>query len=388
MAYQFNVRTGIHVGEHESSKIGELVKDKSQTKQAVVISDSFLVQSGMTHPIQRSLEENGFSVHIYDQVQSNPTMKEIDDVASLIRQTRSDLVVGMGGGSPLDVAKTAALVASGDQSVSYYALGAHPFPEKAVTVVAIPTTAGTGAEVTSTVVFSDEKHRKLWGWDTKMAPEFAILDPMLTINLPPLLTAATGFDAIVHAIEAATGKRTNPFIQGIANQAVKLVSKHLPIVLKQPENVQARAQVLTGACLAGVAIEHGGTGLAHNMGHALSTVLDMHHGQAVAMAFYHCYAFNLTSDQTEQFADLARALGVTGEFTTLEELALEGGKRIQNMIETSPLSLRIVEEDLEAIYAKLLRSAQAPENQPMRENNCVVPTDMQLAELIHSLIYF
>ncbi|TMW71261.1 iron-containing alcohol dehydrogenase [Alteribacter natronophilus] len=381
-AYQFQVRTAIHAGENEARSTGALTAGKSRTKQAVIVSDRFLVQAGLTKPVEESMIESGFQVHVFDEVSSNPTLVEIDRIAKLIRSTGSDVVIGIGGGSPLDSAKTAALTAGADLPAAHYALGANPYPAKKVTVVGIPTTAGTGAEVTSTVIFSDSDHRKLWGWDERMAPEIAILDPLLTLGLPPHLTAATGMDAIVHAIEAAAGQAADPITRGIAMQSVSLVAKSLEQAVAVPDDVQARENLLLGAALAGIAIEHGGTGIAHNIGHALSSAAGLHHGQAVAIAMYHAYDFNLGSDRTEVFADVARALGVTGHFGDQRALAAEGGRVFREMIERLPISLQIDTEDPCAILEKLKASAFSGENEPMRNNNCRIPDDRELEALV------
>ncbi len=384
--YQFQLRTAVHVGANKSEEVGEIVASRTKTKQAIIVSDAFLVKNGLTQPIERSLIDQGFEVHIYDNVQSNPTMAEIDEVAQMIRETQSDIVIGVGGGSPLDVAKTASMVAGGEDSVSNYALGANPFPEKKVNVVGVPTTAGTGAEVTSTVIFSDEQHRKLWGWDALMAPEIAILDPSLTVKLPPHLTAATGLDAIVHAIEAATSQNTNPFIQGMAMQAIRLLSRDLPRALQDPENLSARENLLVGSSLAGVAIEHGGTGLAHNIGHALSTVDGLHHGRAVAIALYHIYDYNLDSDYEAVFADVARALGAKDTLASNTELAREGAELYRTLVEASPLALELDGMKREGYYNELLTSTLSSENSPMRNNNCRIASDIEMEELVSRVI--
>lgn len=384
--YQFQLRTAVHVGENKAAEVGDMVSSRTKTKKAVMVSDAFLVKSGLTNPIEKSLAEKGFDIHIYDNVQSNPTMAQIDEVAALIQQTKSDIVLGVGGGSPLDVAKTAAMVAGGEDSVTNYALGATPFPEKTVDVVGIPTTAGTGAEVTSTVIFSDEHHRKLWGWDALMAPEIAVLDPSLTVKLPPHLTAATGLDAIVHAIEAATSRNTNPFIQGMALQSIKLLSEDLPTALLNPENLQARENLLVGAALAGVAIEHGGTGLAHNIGHALSTVDGLHHGRAVAVALYHIYEYNLDSEYESIFADVAKALGAKETVAPEAELAREGARIYRALVEDSPLALELEDTERENYYQDLLASTLSSENNPMKENNCKVPSDEDMEMLVAKVI--
>lgn len=379
--FDYALRTKIIFGEGKSKRISDEVKVRSISNRAVIVTDEALAALGLVDPIVTELEKNGVETKIYDDVKNEPSIKNIDDVSQLLQQFECDCVIGIGGGSPLDVAKTASLSANGTESVESYALGARPFPEKHICCITIPTTAGTGAEVTSTTVFSSIDKRKLWAWDAKMAPEVAILDPLLTIKLPPLLTAATGIDAIVHAIEACTGQNHNPMIEATSLHAIRLISQNIQKVLKTPNDIEARGNLLIGATLGGIAIEHGGTGLAHCIGHALGSVGGLPHGKAVAVALYHVYEWNVNHapDKTKTFAEIARALGVTGEYHAIKALALQGVTAFRKLVDDTSLSLNLMHEGFSASDVnRLYDSLTSDENAPMKKNNCYIPSENDL----------
>ncbi|HET8728449.1 MAG TPA: iron-containing alcohol dehydrogenase, partial [Alphaproteobacteria bacterium] len=194
----------------------------------LLIADPFLAQAGLDEPARRSLGDAGLAVFRFTEIRSDPTAEQIDRAADEIRRTGARLVVGLGGGSALDVAKLAAAVAAADAPAEAYALMARPLPAGALPVVALPTTAGTGSEATRTAVYTLSSGVKAWAWGDELRPKAAILDPALTVGLPPSLTAATGVDALVHAIEAATNNRQDPIAEARALEAIRLVAAHLP----------------------------------------------------------------------------------------------------------------------------------------------------------------
>ncbi|MCD7036043.1 iron-containing alcohol dehydrogenase [Metabacillus sp. GX 13764] len=387
--FQYFLKTKVIYGENKSLELAEHIKAYSDRNKAVIVTDKSLVKLGFIAPIEAALQKEGIETKVYSDVKSNPDFQNIDEAAALIKSFGASAVIGIGGGSPLDTAKTASLVAGGDNGAGHYSLMANPFPEKKVLTIAIPTTSGTGAEVTSTTVYSDEKHRKLWAWDTDMLPEIAVLDPVLTAKLPNFLTAATSIDALVHALEAITGQSTNPVIEAVGLHAIRLVAENLPIAIEKNDDMDARGNLLIGSMLAGIAIEHGGTGIAHNIGHALSTVGGLHHGRAVAIALHHTYDWNLDSPRTAVFAKAARALGVTDQFEAETELAKAGAAACKKLIESLPITLEVSQDGLsENSLQDLTAACLAEENQPMRLNNCRYATDEELREFGEKILAF
>lgn len=287
----------------------------------------------------------------------------------------------------MDVAKLASLVAGAEHSTDHYALMANPFSPKRTKTIMIPTTSGTGAEMTSTVVFSNKEKRKVWGWDYELAPDLAILDPTLTVALPPHLTAATGLDALIHALEAVAGKRGNAMIQAVGLQAIRMISGSLLRAVRNPADLEARGQLSIGSMLAGMAIEQGGTGIAHCIGHALGTLARVHHGRAVAIALYHTYEWNIEGNEPIH-AEIARAMGAVEVLSSpIEEQARAGAAFYRGLVEQSGMQLSLAAEGLSPADAQRLAETMASgENAPMRNNNCRYAADEDLARFAGQLL--
>ncbi|WP_018924600.1 iron-containing alcohol dehydrogenase [Salsuginibacillus kocurii] len=387
--FTYQLPCQIIYGEEASHDLAAALQTIKSVQTAVVVTDHTLYTLGILDKLLAHMKAAGIHVSVYAETKSNPTANNIDEVAYLIRDHKAEAVIGVGGGSSIDVAKTAALVANGNKSAADYALGRQPFPYRDIVSAAIPTTAGTGAEVTSTVIYSDADNRKLWAWDKRMAPDIAVLDPSLTVDLPASLTAATGIDAMVHAIEACTGKARNPLIEAYSLQAIRLVRMYLPLVLEEPNHVEARGQLLIAAMLGGAAIEGGATGIAHNIGHALSTTAGLHHGKAVALAMYHTYHWNVeqAEDKAYTFAEIAKALGVKEDGRSEKELARAGADQFQHVVEQLPVPMQADEAGLANISAsEIISACLAEENQPMRTNNCAWMNEATLTKVINKML--
>jgi alcohol dehydrogenase class IV len=384
--FEFQAKTKVAFGIGRSKQIADDVKALSKVSKAVLITDPGLVHIGVPELILQALRDGGIDAHLFSDVQSDPSSISIDQAAALIRKSGADCVIGLGGGSAMDVAKMAALVAGADYPAEYYALMAHPFQPKRVKSIMIPTTSGTGAEVTSTVVFSTMEKRKVWGWDADMGPELAVLDPILTVALPPHLTAATGLDAIVHAIEAVAGKRSNAMIRALSLEAIRLLGQSLLSAVKEPANLQERGDLSLGAMLAGMAIEQGGTGIAHCIGHALGTLGRVHHGRAVAIALYNAYDWNIEAN-VPAHADIARALGVIVPGQDDLALAQAGAALFRELVEASGMQLSLAGEGLSVADAdRFAEIMQAEENAPMRNNNCRASSVSELRQFAHDIL--
>lgn len=369
-AFEFSAKTRVSFGVDRSAKVADDVRALTGASKAVLVTDPGLVRLGVADQLIKALTDGGIEAHLFSEVQSDPSSTSIDLAAQLLRETGAACVIGLGGGSAMDVAKMASMVAGDRHATEYYALMAHPFVPRQVKSIMIPTTSGTGAEVTSTVVFSTHEKRKVWGWDAELSPDLALLDPTLTTALPPHLTAATALDAIVHAIEAVAGRRTNPMIHALSMEAIRLLSRSLPVALASPSDLSARGELSVGAMLAGMAIEQGGTGIGHCIGHALGTLARVHHGRAVAISLYETYEWNVEG-AVAVHADIARALGVQDAGGADEELAYEGARFFRELVETSGVSLSLGEEGLTADDAtRFVEIMESEENAPMRNNNC------------------
>src|SRR6204780_2098542 len=276
---------------------------------------------------------------------------------------RGAAVVAIGGGSAMDVGKTIAAVAPGDQPVSHYGLCANPFPGERLPSICLPTTSGTGSEATRTAVLAAPDHSKVWLWGDQLKPSLIVLDPALTTGLPAALTAATGIDALVHAIEASTNANANAANDMYCHEAIRLVARHLPRALDAPGDLQARAGMQRAATLAGIGIDNCGTAIAHNIGHALASLRPIHHGRAVGLALRATLAWNVADDTEGRYAAVAAAMGEGREAARLPGA-------FERLLRLSGIKVSLAGEGHDAIRpAELALQMARPENEAMRRSN-------------------
>jgi alcohol dehydrogenase len=337
-------------------------------RRAVLVLDESVVATGYIDRLLSVLNRvDEIRLHVVPP--REPTSTSVDEAAAVVRQAGAAVVVGVGGGSALDTAKLASAVAGSSAGVESYALGASPLPAGRP-VVAIPTTAGTGAEVTRTCVLTDRAGRKVWTWGDELLPARVVLDPDAVVTMPPEVAATSGLDAFVHAIEAATGRRTNAVVAAPALHAIRLIREHLPAATGG--DPAARHEMQSAALLAGLAIDGGGTGVAHCIGHALGTLARIPHGLAVAIGLAAALPWNVDG-AAEVYAPVAATFGrpVTGLVDAYAELVRAAGlPAAVNRVG----ALRVSSADLAAAMI-------AEENLPMYRNNCRVADAGERTEL-------
>jgi len=316
------------------------------------------------------LTKGGHRVVRFQDIRSDPLARQIDAAAELARKHGAKLVVGLGGGSALDVSKMTAAIAVADQPAEHYSLAVNPLPNNPLRKICIPTTAGTGSETTKVSVFTNARDEKVWGWGDALSPDLALLDPRLTVGLPPHLTAATGIDALVHAIEACTIRRANPMNDGVCLQAIRLIARHLPRAVAAPDDLEARGQVQIAASLAGIAIDNSGTGVAHALGHALGALGHVHHGRAVGLSLRAALAWNAEA-APERHTTVATALGVPSEGRKPSDVLNELAPRFDSFIRSVGLAVSLANDGLAPKDSERLAAlTMAPENKSMRDSNC------------------
>jgi len=302
----------------------------------VVVTDAALAATPVVASVAGALEAAGVPVTVFGEVHPNPTTGDLaagaDAVAGAAGATGSSraarvtglsgaagaagaagagriTLVAVGGGSPIDAAKGIALAAVNPQrgrDLDYRGEFASP----ALPIVAVPTTAGTGAETNAFGVVTDpQSRRKFYVGHASTLPAAAVLDPGLTVGLPPPATAATGMDALTHALESYLSVRANPWSDGIALQVIRMIAVHLPRAYADGQDLEARAQMLLAAHMAGIGMATTGLGLCHAVGHALGGRFDIAHGVALTMLLPEVLRFN-AAVCAERLADVAAALGV------------------------------------------------------------------------------
>lgn len=297
-----------HFGCGAVSKVGELAKAQG-AKSALIITDPFLASSPIHDKVKRSLIDAGITVSTFGDVTPNPTTSCVDAGSDAGAAAKCDILIALGGGSSMDTAKGVSLGAVNPQrgiELDYTT----EFANAGIPIIAIPTTAGTGSEVNAFGVITDEAtHRRFYVGHSSALAKRAILDPELTIGLPSKATAATGMDALCHAIESYLSVRSNPFSDGIALQVIEMVSTHVETAVSKGDDIEARSQMLLASHIAGVGFSHTGLGLVHGIGHALGGQFNIPHGVALCLVFESVLRFNLPH-RLQRTARLAFALGV------------------------------------------------------------------------------
>lgn len=350
-------RAGVVSGRDCLGRLGE-PRGLFDRRSAVLVVDEAVVRLGYVERVQDALALDDCRVHVVPP--GEPTSQSVDAAADAVRAAPKPLVLGVGGGSALDTAKQAASVSAGPHGIEHYALGANALVSGAP-VVAIPTTAGTGSEVTRTCIVTDHVGRKVWTWGDALVPILVLLDPAATVTLPPSITAATGLDAFVHAVEAATGRRRSVVVTEPARRAVRLVLDHLPSAVDDGTDLDVRLAMQHAAMLAGRAIDGGGTGIAHSIGHALGTLGHVPHGVSVAVGLGAAIDWNLDG-APDDFAGVAAAAGVPVRALGDVYRGLLEASRFPSVVAAfGPLGI-----DPEDLAAAMI----AVENRPMYDNNC------------------
>ncbi|MFL7839309.1 MAG: iron-containing alcohol dehydrogenase family protein [Candidatus Promineifilaceae bacterium] len=270
-------------------------------KKVLLVSDPGLEQIGLVDEVTVVIQKNGGAATRFTAVSSNPTTDEVSAGLELARAQQVDALVALGGGSPIDVAKGIALLLANGGSYADYQWGNKTINRRSWPLIAIPTTAGTGSEVSRVAVISDPANPFKKGvLSPLMFPHVAIADPQLTRDLPPWLTAATGIDAFTHALETFIGRRANPFTDQFAQAAMQTAWNYLPKATTNGSDRVFREKMMLAALWGGMAMDHSGLGLVHALSGPLTSHLHLHHGLANGVILPYVFAFNLPAISSEK----------------------------------------------------------------------------------------
>lgn len=250
----------------------------------LVVADEMLAQLGVTDRTLKVLAAAGVACEMAADVAGEPKETLIDDLCARAREARVRCVVGIGGGAAMDAAKLVAAISPSDTPARTYALSVQPLPSNGLPSIAVPTTAGTGSEVTRTSIVSTPEGFKNWYWGEELMFAHAILDPELTVSLPPHLTAWTGIDAVAHALEASTARKTNAAGLLYGREALSLLAEALPRAVADGNDLEQRGRVLWASTVAGLALHNCNTHMGHNISHSLGSLAPVHHGFATGLA--------------------------------------------------------------------------------------------------------
>ena len=308
--FSFHLPTKIVFGQSAQEALPpELAALKAKT--VLLVSDPGVAQLGFVSKIGAKLQQAGIGVVEFTAVTSNPTSDEVAAGLTVARENEVDALVALGGGSPIDVTKGIALLMANGGAYADYQWGGKAITRRSWPLIAVPTTAGTGSEVSKVAVVTDPANPFKKGvLSPLMFPHVAIVDPELTRGLPPGLTAATGIDAFIHALEAFVGKRANPFTDQLALAAMQTAWTHLPRVTADGNDMESRQQMMLVALWGGMAMDHAGLGLIHALSGPLTSHLHLHHGLANALILPHVVRFNLSTIPTARRQILNELFGL------------------------------------------------------------------------------
>ncbi len=318
--FTYHMPARIRFGVGESSQLPDEIKALGITR-LLIVTDPGILNAGLVTPIAELLQKSGIHIEINDQVAQNPRDTDCLRGAELFNAMNAEAVLAIGGGSAMDTAKTIALLAKSGGTPSDYADGHLPYRQIAP-VLCVPTTAGTGSEVTrSAVITESSTHRKMTLKHENMRPVLAVLDPQLTVSVQASVTAATGVDALVHAIEGYTCTVTSPLSKAYGAEAMRTIVPALPLAVENGKNLEARTKMLEGSLLAGLSFGNADVASVHCLAEALGSVYDTPHGVANAIFLPHVLRFN-ADGHVPLHATLARLMRFAND-TDSDERAVE-----------------------------------------------------------------
>lgn len=330
--FQFNLPTRIEFGIGKVKELGRRIRELGGNR-VLVVTDKGLVEHGVAGKVLAVLEQEKLDYVVYDETKPNP--RDVDCIAAygLAQGKEIDFIVGLGGGSSMDTAKAVGtLLSHGGELSDWY--GLNTLKKTIIPLICLPTTAGTGSEITFFSVITDTVTQlKMNIVDVHVAPRIALLDPELTLTLPPSVTASTGMDALTHAIEAYTCTIAEPITDGLALHAIDLIVEHLPTAVQNGNHLIARKNMLAASLIAGIAFGNSDVGGVHCMAEAMGGLYDTPHGVANSILLPYVFEYNIPSNP-QKHAVVAQRLGARKEGKSTEELAYEGVRLLKQLAET------------------------------------------------------
>jgi len=279
-----------------------------KAKKVLIVTDQGLIGAGLVQQAQAVLEKGGIEYAVFGNVEADPRYEIVADCVALIHSEKPDLIIGFGGGSPIDIAKVSAVMATNEGPISEY-FGIDLVPEPGLPTLIIPTTAGTGSEVTPIAILSDHTEKLKKGIvSPQLFPAVALLDPELTLGVPGPVTAATGMDALIHAIESYTSKKATSISDMLARQAMQLIATNIRTAYTDGGNLAARSQMLEGSLLAGMAFCTAGVTAVHAFAYPIGAEFHIPHGVANSIMLTPVMEFNQHGN-LDRFAEMAAYLG-------------------------------------------------------------------------------
>jgi len=326
--HEYNSIGRVLFGPQAATRVGEEAAKLVSGRRCLIITEAGIVKAGLVSEIQASLSEAGFDVELCDSAKPEPSLAVYEQVLEIARRASPDIIVGLGGGSSMDVSKAVARGLRASEPLAAYP--GKEFEGEGVPLITLPTTSGTAAEVTpDAVVLLPDERVKTGFFNTRAA--VAIVDPTLTLSLPPRLTAATGVDALSHAVESALSKTATPLTQALALESIRLISNNLRMATFDGSDLEARTNMAWATLIEGFSESNAGDVEGHAVAHVLGGNYRVHHGEACGIALPYCMKYNLPVN-TPILARIAQAMdqNISGSPRAMAE---EGIQAVYNLIE-------------------------------------------------------
>ena len=381
MASSFNIPSSVIIGGGASAELLPQLR-RLGAKRVLVVTDAFMVKSGVVARLIAPLQEGGIETAVFDGVQPDPTVQNVRDGLALYSSSGAEAVVAIGGGSPLDAGKAISILTTNPEPLADY-MGYHKIPKAGAPLLAIPTTAGTGSEVTKVAVITDtERDVKMMILDQHLLPVVALVDYELTLSMPAPLTAHVGVDTLTHGIEAYVSRKASEMTDPIALSCIRLAATHLVKAWEEPGNLAAREGMMLSATQGGMAFANSSVCLVHGMSRPLGLLFHIPHGLSNAMLLPAVTRFSLVGAEA-RYATVARTMGLCAADASDASAAVslvEGLEKLNARLEVPRIrdfkgaTLEVFEAALEKMASDALASG-SPANNP------VVPTASEIVQL-------
>ena len=349
--------------------LGDEIK-KMACQRVLIVCDREITRLGLVAPVLDSAKKAGIDWEVFSGVEADPSLKLLLESRKITMTFEADLIIGLGGGSSLDAAKLISVMLTNDGPANAY-YGINNIPKPGLPMVLIPTTAGTGSEVTNISVMEDpETGLKKAMISDHLYARTAVLDPLLTLGLPPRLTATTGMDALVHAIESFVGVRASIFTDTLNLQAITMIARYLRQAYANGQNTQAREAMLNASCLAGMAFCNTQNGLDHAIALSMGSKYHLPHGLTTALILPMVMEFNCIANP-RKFSSIAKAFGENIETLPVHESALSSVKAVKSLLNDLGISFRLTdygaqEKHFHEIAKAAMSAGQLISNNPRR----------------------
>ena len=381
--FSFSVPQNITVGKGSLAKLPEVAK-KSGGSHAFLMSGPHLAKMGLVEKAAESLKVAGIAVDTFTDIEGNPSVETVDKATAAFKESGADFIVAFGGGSPMDVAKAVGVTAKYGGSITEYE-GAHKVPGPIIPLIAIPTTAGTGSEVTAFSVITDHsRDYKLTVFSYEILPAYAILDAELLTTAPASVAAACGIDAFIHAEEAYISTAASPFSDAMAEKAMSLIGKNIRRFVANRGDIEAAEAMLVGSLFAGIAFSFARLGNVHAMSHPVSAFFDVPHGVANAVLLPVIAEYNALADHGRYltiYNDISPVPAYEDEFEPMmlvdairdlcDDIGIPANltEAINNASKTGPVSAEEIENKIEAMAVDAMKSGNIAVN-PRSSRQC------------------